>query len=239
MHRRFSALRLRPSATGRRRMNHPLERFDAPDRRGLLELLALGFVGLAHVAVEAIWGEPTALALTGVAVLAFAGYVAIRAREAGAARRWGLRRDNLGSSLKAHLGFAAVAGSGLVALSAVLGRLEVPWTFWVVLAVYPLWGGAQQFALQNFIAANLARFTSREWLVAVGAGIAFGLSHVPRWDLTALTLVSGVLFTWIYRRHPNLWAIALSHGLLGTIAIYLIVGEDPLRALLATTVGGA
>ena len=98
--------------------------------------------------------------------------------------------------------------------------------------IYPLWGGAQQFALQNFIGANVAQFLRSELAVAAVTGLLFGLSHVPRWDLTLLTLTSGVAFTWIYRRFPNLWAVALAHGVLGTLAIHFVAGEDPLRALI-------
>jgi len=38
---------------------------------------------------------------------------------------------------------------------------------------------------------------------------------------------SRLFFTPIYRRFPNLWAVGLAHGLLGALAFYLVLGEDP------------
>ena len=61
---------------------------------------------------------------------------------------------------------------------------------------------------------------------------------MPRWPLVALTLVSGFFFTLFYRREPNLWAIGLVHGLLGTLAIYLVSREDPGAVLWQLLAGG-
>lgn len=201
--------------------------------RGLGELGCLVLIGIGHCLLEIFSTEQVALAFTALAVVGFAGYVAWRARrQPGLLHSWGLRSDNLAAALPAHAAFAVLGSLGLIALGAVGGQLETPATFWLLLLVYPLWGGAQQFALQNFVGANVARFAKSEGVVALTTGLLFGLSHVPRWDLTLLTLTSGVAFTWIYRRFPNLWAVALAHGVLGTLAIHFVVGEDPLRALI-------
>ncbi|MEM1250509.1 MAG: CPBP family intramembrane glutamic endopeptidase [Acidobacteriota bacterium] len=201
--------------------------------RARAELSALLLLGLGHALLELLWNEQSALVFTALGVLGFAAYVVARARRNPALlRRWGLRTDNFRSALPAHLGFALLGSAGLVGLGAFLRPLETPPTFWILLALYPLWGGAQQFALQNFVGANVARLLRSELGVAVVTGLLFGLSHVPRWDLTLLTLTSGIAFTLIYRRYPNLWAVALSHGVLGTLAIHFVAGEDPLRALM-------
>jgi membrane protease YdiL (CAAX protease family) len=42
-----------------------------------------------------------------------------------------------------------------------------------------------------------------------------------------LTFVAGLVFTWIYERHNNLWAIGIVHGILGAVAYYVVLGHDP------------
>ena len=55
----------------------------------------------------------------------------------------------------------------------------------------------------------------------------FAASHYPRLELVVLTFVAGIFLTLIYRRAPNLWAIGIVHGLLGSLAFYIVLGEDP------------
>jgi membrane protease YdiL (CAAX protease family) len=49
--------------------------------------------------------------------------------------------------------------------------------------------------------------------------------------------VAGFFFTAIYRRVPNLWAVGLVHGILGSLAIYFVSGEDPGAGLWNLVVG--
>ena len=55
----------------------------------------------------------------------------------------------------------------------------------------------------------------------------FAASHIPRLPLVALTSVSGFFLTMVYRRMPNLWAVGIVHGVLGSLAVYLVSDEDP------------
>jgi membrane protease YdiL (CAAX protease family) len=45
--------------------------------------------------------------------------------------------------------------------------------------------------------------------------------------LMALTFIAGLAFTWIFEKHRNLWAIGIVHGILGSVAYYLVIGQDP------------
>ena len=103
----------------------------------------------------------------------------------------------------------------------------LPYTFWLTIALYPVWGVAQQFALQNLIAKNIAGIFSKPVGVAVGSATLFAISHYPRLELVVLTFVSGIFFTLIYRKFQNLWAVGIAHGLLGSLAFYLVLNEDP------------
>jgi membrane protease YdiL (CAAX protease family) len=188
----------------------------------------VGLAGLLHVVTELAFAEPVARAYNVVATLGFLVYLVLRARGTpGIARLWGMRRDNFVSALRAQSGFALVAAAAIVVYGLARGGLALPRSFWTTLALYPVWGIAQQFALQNLVARNLAgRFRSTWQLAAVSAAV-FSAAHFPRMDLMTLALVAGFFFTWTYRRRPNVWAVGIVHGLLGSLAIYVLLGEDP------------
>jgi membrane protease YdiL (CAAX protease family) len=55
----------------------------------------------------------------------------------------------------------------------------------------------------------------------------FSAVHAPDWPLMGLTLGSGALWAWLYGRVPNLPAVSLSHGILGSLAFVWGLGRDP------------
>jgi membrane protease YdiL (CAAX protease family) len=142
-------------------------------------------------------------------------------------RVWGFRTDNFREAALAQLRFLAVGIVVLLAYAVVTASPGLPSTFWLTVALYPLWGIAQQFALQNLIANNLTAFISKPFGIAVAAASLFALSHYPRLELVTLTFVAGIFFTLIYRKYPNLWAVGIAHGLLGSMAFYIVLEEDP------------
>jgi len=203
------------------------------DRPCTAELIAVVVAGIVHVATEVLISEPVAQAYSACISLAFGFYVIARSRRtAGTLRVWGMRGDNFGPALRAHLPFVAIGALVLIAYGATVGSLPLPATFWLTLALYPAWGIIQQFALQNLIARNLTGILRNPLGLASAAALLFGASHYPRLDLVALSFVAGVFFTLIYRRYPNLWAVGIAHGILGSLAVYLVLQEDPGTALL-------
>ena len=118
-----------------------------------------------------------------------------------------------------------------VGLGVLAERFPLPASFWFVLVVYPVWGVAQQFALQNLVARHLTTLVPRRrWRIAAAAAL-FSASHFPDSGLMILTLAAGVLLTYIYERHRNLWAVGLMHGWLGAMAYYLALGRGAGTAL--------
>jgi membrane protease YdiL (CAAX protease family) len=45
--------------------------------------------------------------------------------------------------------------------------------------------------------------------------------------LMALTFPAGVIISWIFAQHRNIWAAGILHGILGATAYYFILGQDP------------
>jgi membrane protease YdiL (CAAX protease family) len=192
------------------------------------ELVAIMLAGLLHIVVE-LGQSGVAATVYNVAVsIAFLGYLIWRIRrEPGVLRVWGIRSDNLIAAALAQLRFFAVAVVALIIFAVVTEAPGLPSTFWFTAALYPVWGIAQQFALQNLIANNITGFFSRPIPIALLAALLFSVSHYPRLELVALTFVGGIFFTLIYRKHPNLWVVGTAHGLLGSMAFYIVLQEDP------------
>ncbi len=72
-----------------------------------------------------------------------------------------------------------------------------------------IWALAQQLALHTVVLRTLERRFSAP---ALAAGIVFGLLHLPNPFLSPLTLLAGWAWCAIYRKHPHLLPLALSHA---------------------------
>jgi membrane protease YdiL (CAAX protease family) len=199
----------------------------------LAEVLAVGLAGVLHVATELFVSPVAARIFNLVAVLAFVAYLVWRARSVpGTVRAWGMRRDNLFRALALQARWAIPAAVVIYVYGVLRGNTPLPITFWLTAALYPLWGVAQQFALQNLIGRNLTGWVSRPTLLALVSALLFSAAHFPDLPLMVLTLGAGFFFTLFFRREPNLWAVGILHGLLGGLAYYLVIGEDPAAALI-------
>jgi membrane protease YdiL (CAAX protease family) len=192
------------------------------------ELTAILLAGLAHIVVELGISGVAATACNVAASIGFLAYLTWRIRRSpGALRVWGLRTDNLLAAMTAQFRFVAVGVMALAGLAIFTDLPGLPRTFWLTAALYPVWGIAQQFALQNLIARNIAGVVSKRLAIAALAALLFAASHYPRLELVALTFVAGIFFTLNYLRYPNLWVVGTAHGLLGSMAFYIVLREDP------------
>ncbi|MFH0954216.1 MAG: CPBP family glutamic-type intramembrane protease [Verrucomicrobiota bacterium] len=210
---------------------------EAPSRLELLLaiLTAVGHVGLELVALRMPEGPLRQMHMYFSAAVAvpWIGYFAWRlATRPGTASAWGLRLAGFRPAIIASAVFAAVALVPLTLVGWTSGRFPPPRTFWLVMAIYPLWGLAQQFVLQVLVTRNLRDLVPRLPARVLAAAALFCLAHFPNWTLMLLTLAGGIGFTWIYEKRRNLWAVGLVHGLLGATAYYLVLGEDPGAAIL-------
>jgi membrane protease YdiL (CAAX protease family) len=79
------------------------------------------------------------------------------------------------------------------------------------------WAGGQQFVLQTVVLREARNVLPRGWAIAVAAAI-FGAVHLPNPFLVSVTFVAGLLWCWVYARHPNLLPLAISHAV-GTEAV--------------------
>ncbi len=209
-----------------------------PGRRSIIELVCVLLTGVGHVALELSCDGMTGAAeklnrpqhlFNLAAVAAWAAYLfwcfLSRTIKAGDI---GFRKEGFLASLKAGLWLLVPGMAAMIAIGLKTGMVGgVSAGFWVLLPVYPLWGLAQQFALQVLVARNLEGFLRRPSFRALLVGFLFSMAHFPTFMLMALTFPAGVFITWIFAKHRNIWAAGVLHGFLGATAYYFVLGRDP------------
>ena len=192
------------------------------------ELIAIVLIGLGHVIIEVAFTLQAAKFYNVAVSIAAITYIVWRVRRSpNALYVWGFRTDNFGPAIRSQLPFLALSIVGLIIFGVFTGSAGLPKTFWFTIALYPIWGIVQQFALQNFIANNLKSAVSGVVLLSLVAALIFAVSHYPRLELVALSFVGGFFFTLAYRKHPNLWVVGTVHGILGSMVFYIVMGQDP------------
>jgi len=199
-------------------------------RRRAAELALVIGCGVGNLAFENVLHAKTAFTIAAAAV--WTGYVAWRWREdPGVLRAWGLRLDNLAAAAKVALAITLPALIVCVGYAYAVGNFPPPPGFWIILLVYPIWGVAQQFLLNSVLTRDLDAVLPA-WAATLLAAALFSLSHAPDLPVMALTLPAGAVWVLVYRRWPNLWALGIAHGVIGTVVFYGVLGRDPTALLL-------
>jgi len=193
-------------------------------RRALLEPAAVVATGAVHFLFENFFDAKAAF--IAAAAPLWIAYVAYRLKTVpGQGRAWGFRLDTLRPAGLACAAASVAAAAAMVAYGSAQGRLPPPRTFWLILALYPLWGLVQQFLLGALLARNLREFLPPAAVVPAAA-LLFGLAHAPDWTLSALAFAAALVWIPIYLWRPNLWVLGISHGMLGALAYYAVLGRD-------------
>lgn len=136
----------------------------------------------------------------------------------------GFRLDNLRPAVKD----ASIFVLPLISLMAVHGW----WTgYWNVKALGGErfigllgWGLFQEYLLQGYIHRRLIPVVRLPRVRELLVGLIFAAMHIPNPVLVPVTFASGFTFAILYRRHPNLWVLALCHAVGSTAVAY---GFDP------------
>jgi membrane protease YdiL (CAAX protease family) len=203
--------------------------------RRTVELALVTVCGVGNFLFEDILHAKTVFVI--VAVGMWLGYALSRWRsDRRALHTWGLRRDNLAAAGKAALAVTAPLVICAVAYAFAARHFPPPRGFWLILLLYPAWGIAQQFLLNAMLARNLADVLPG-WAVVLLSAALFAAAHAPDLPVVALTLPAGALWVLMYRRWPNLWALGIAHGIIGTVVFYGVLGRDPLALLLGKLPG--
>jgi len=115
------------------------------------------------------------------------------------------------------VGAAVVAGAAMLFVAHLTGTLHRYALHRSLLAVatgYLLWTLQQQFMLQSFFFLRLERLLGSPKAVWAAAGL-FALAHLPNPVLVPATLAAGLAFCELFRRHRNIYTLAIAQAILG------------------------
>lgn len=125
---------------------------------------------------------------------------------------------------------ALLVAGGIITLARSAGTLHDLYgvnAIWLHILGYGLWALQQQFVAQSFIFTRLERVLGPGRAVIV-TGVLFSLAHVPNSFLMAVTLGGGLVFSEIFRRHRNIYPLAVAHAFIG-LALAIAVPDSTLR----------
>jgi membrane protease YdiL (CAAX protease family) len=137
----------------------------------------------------------------------------------------GFSRRHFGRALRLVATPTLMACAVFAAIGYLTGSFHQTSHFWSSLLVLPVWALTQQYVLQAFIyrrmrfvfandSATPGEQRRRTNLAILTTAAIFALTHAPNLPLMLLTLLGALLWSWVYERAPNLWALGLSHALI-------------------------
>jgi hypothetical protein len=138
----------------------------------------------------------------------------------------GFRADNLGSSLRWNLLFCMLGGAGLclthkIGYSHSTNAPPLPHVY----AIYIFFlGPVQEIIFRGILFAEMKRLQifNKRWILLIST-LSFCFLHIiyRHPPLLIITFISGLVWGIIYLKWRNIWGIALSHSILGALAIFL------------------
>ena len=137
---------------------------------------------------------------------------------------WGFRRDALVRAFVAMAWTTTIAVAVVLAAGEALDTLHPRRAVGRSLALLTVWGGGQQFVLQTVVLREARELMPRGAAVIVAGGM-FSAVHLPNPFLAFMTFAAGLVWCWIYSRHPNIIPLAISHAL-GTEAVLHAFSDD-------------
>lgn len=182
-----------------------------------LELAFFTFWAFTYIWIVLPLNNPVVSVLNGFALFAFT--VASHLWRGTPAEEIGLRFTNFLGAVKLLVLPTLIGSVGLVILGFSLGLVDnsdVLFDWLEDLVEYPIWGFIQQYAFQGYILVRAVEAGGgRKWPAIVLSAALYTLVHAPNAMLLVFCFPVGLLWSWVFSRRPNLYAVALSHGILG------------------------
>jgi membrane protease YdiL (CAAX protease family) len=172
---------------------------------------------------------PRGIYVVSSAVLALAIFSAWIRREG--LREIGIRLDNLAPALRDAALVTAVPVVSLLAAGAAMGSVRADWIVTVErLPWLVVWGFLQQYVLQGFVHRRMNEVLRADAAREILTAAIFAACHLPNWRLMIATFIGGWIWAVLYRRHPNLLALAIAHAV-SSAAVSIAFGPALLHGM--------
>lgn len=101
--------------------------------------------------------------------------------------------------------------------------------------LYLPWAFLQQTIFQFYLLGRLRVLLPlvSPILLAGVNGTAYGLVHLPDQQLTLLTMIGGIFWSYSYLRDRHIWPLAVSHAVIGSTFYYFVNERDLFGEFLA------
>jgi len=143
----------------------------------------------------------------------------------------GIRLDNLGRALAEAVMLTIIPAASMLAAGMMMGTVRPDWRHTVSHFPYLVfWGFLQQYVLQGFVHRRLNLVVGNRVAQELLTAAFFALCHLPNWRLMLGTFAGGWMWAFLYRRNPNLFALAVSHAI-GSAALSIAFGPGLLHGM--------
>ena len=199
------------------------------DKRRKYEIAAVFLMGIGKIIFMDLlqWRFP----FIAISIIGWTIYITNRSKWVnGILAYWGFRTDNLRTAALKLLPFGVISIASFFLIGYQRNTVNLNWHIIPILILYPIWGTIQQFLVVGLVAGNLQHLKQSrpgEVFIITTTAILFALVHYPDYWLIAGTFVLALLYSYIYLRNRNVYALGLFHGWLGGLFYYTIVGRDP------------
>ena len=145
-------------------------------------------------------------------------------KESWSYQDFGLRVDNFKKSIFPYTIFTSIGVVGIILVANFLGYS--PQDGWFekahFLYIFLIVSILQEFAFRSFLVPILKDIFPENFFVIITNALLFMFIHViypvPLYGLL-ISFMGGILFAWLYIKHPNLYLISISHAILNFTAV--------------------
>lgn len=130
--------------------------------------------------------------------------------------------ENFLQSLYILVWFTVGAAIALGVLALLTQNFNYDGKFMMRFSEYVFWAFLQQIGVQTFLTRRVYRALPKPHLAAFISATLFAMIHLPSPVLVLFCWIGGYFWCLSYIKAPNLYLIALSHGLLAVITLHAV-----------------
>lgn len=135
----------------------------------------------------------------------------------------GFRTDNFFKSIKLFLPGTIIIIIFLLVYKFIFNEKNYWWNSFFFVYYFLIGVLAQEFVYRGYLLVQLKQLFKNSILIIVVNALLFSWVHILHKDIFVMmgAFVLGAYLTWAYLKQPNIIAVSIAHGLVGTVAIIL------------------